>query len=555
MSASRRLTRSVSRSTARRSAIALTTAVGLTSVALVAPASAGVPTSVARFAVGPFSSAEDAPESPVTLDVTYELDGEKISADDLAGKTGRLEVTYLVRNRTTTPTELRFKDGKGEEIVETVDLVAPYVGRLAVALPARAGDIEAEGAEVLTDSLAWSLVLFNPIGEPAQQLKLSMNVSDAVVPEAELQVAKVTPTDGGALARGTAAAEEASGNSTRLTEGVFKIDSSVLKLRDGATQLFDGLVQLADGSAALNEGLADRAAPGAQKLSDGLGTAREGGDKLASGLGQLADGSKTLGAGLTSANDGGKALSAGLDQLVSGGGRLIAGLDSAACRWQPPGRGPAQHVRGARPLGRHQVGRGRPGLGQGRRHRAGDRSAHRAEGSVGPALRPRPRPRHARRHRPRWPAAGPDRDRGRPQGRPGRAGRSAQHRPGRARPPGRARRRHGQQERPQREAQGRRCPRPAGRWRERRRRWRQGALRQPGCPGRRAGRRRRPRGARHGGCAEGGRLRPQERVVARPGPRLRRCGPGRHRRPHQHARLARRARRPGGRPHRRRRRA
>ena len=327
-STTRRLTRSISRSTARR-AVAVGTAAGLVGVALVAPAAAAVPAFAA--AVSPFATSKASSEAPVTLKATYELDGKKVSRNALVGKSGLLEVTYVVRNTTAQPTEIRYKDGTGKEIVETTDVVTPYVGRLAVTVPDGFRDVTADGAEVLEDgSLGWSLVLFNPVGEPAQQLKWTARVSDAELPPATLQVARVTPTGAKVLSSGVKQAEETAAGSVALTAGVFKIDGSVLKLRDGATELLDGLVQLADGASALRAGLADKAAPGAVKLSEGLGKARQGGAELDAGVGQLAAGAETLSAGLQAADSGGQALAVGLDKLIAGGGRLIAGLDAAA---------------------------------------------------------------------------------------------------------------------------------------------------------------------------------------------------------------------------------
>ena len=43
--------------------------------------------------------------------------------------------TYTVANTTATPTVLRYKDGHGKTITETVGLVSPLVGQLQTDLP------------------------------------------------------------------------------------------------------------------------------------------------------------------------------------------------------------------------------------------------------------------------------------------------------------------------------------------------------------------------------------------------------------------------------------
>lgn len=299
---------------------------------LVAPAAAGVP-AFAPSGISPFAAQKAAVEAPVTLKATYELDGKKVGREDVAGKSGQLEVTYVVRNTTAEPTVIRFKDGTGKEVVETADIVTPYVGRLAVAVPSGFRDVSADGAEVLADgSLAWSLLLFNPVGEPAQQLKWTARVRDAELPPATLQVARVTPAGAKALSSGVARAEETAAGSVKLTEGVFKIDSSVLKLRDGATTLLDGLVKLADGAGDLRAGLADKAAPGAVKLAEGMAKAEAGGAKLSTGLAELAGGADKVATGARSLSDGLGQISGGLDQLAAAGGLPAAAQGATALR-------------------------------------------------------------------------------------------------------------------------------------------------------------------------------------------------------------------------------
>lgn len=177
MSALRPFVRSVARSTSSRRAVAVTTAAGLVGVALVTPAAAAVPGSAVR-AIAPVAAEQARSEAPVTLKATYKLDGKKIARDDIAGRSGVLETTYVVRNSTVEQTEIRFKDGTGKEVVETVDVVTPYVGQLAVGVPSGFADVAADGAELVGDRLSWSLVLFNPIGEPAQQLSWTARVRD-----------------------------------------------------------------------------------------------------------------------------------------------------------------------------------------------------------------------------------------------------------------------------------------------------------------------------------------------------------------------------------------
>jgi putative membrane protein len=271
---------------------------------------------------------------PVTLKAEYTLDGEKIDAEDLVGKTGDLEVTYTVVNRTAEPTEITYQDYEGNDITETADVVTPYVGSLDLVLPAEFAGITAEGADVGGDGrngtkISWSLVLFDPVGSPAQQISWTAKIDGGELPPVEMTVVPVGPGGNSVLPRAQASYDQIGGGLTTLTGGAFRIDGKVLELRDGARKILDGVTQLNDGAQALNKGLADTAAPGAQKLSDGLGSARSGGQQLDSGLGQLLAGSGTLSDGLGSARSGGQQLDSGLAQLLAGSGTLADGLQSA----------------------------------------------------------------------------------------------------------------------------------------------------------------------------------------------------------------------------------
>lgn len=264
-------------------------------------------------------------ELPVTLKASYRLDGEQVDPDDVVGRSGTLETTYTVVNRTAEPTEISYLDGKGQQITETVGLVTPYVGRLQVALPSQFRNVRAEGSDGGGDgrggtALSWTLVLFDPIGEPAQRLIWTADVEDAELPPTQLQVVPVDAGGNRVLDTSMTTIGAGATAASALTAGAFKIDGKVLEVRDGARKIFDGLVQLEEGANALNAGLADSAAPGSRQLADGLGQAKAGGDKLAGGLDQLADGNEALAQGLRSTS--------GQDDLSGGAAKIAGGLVS-----------------------------------------------------------------------------------------------------------------------------------------------------------------------------------------------------------------------------------
>jgi putative membrane protein len=290
-------------------------------------------------------------EMPVTLKAAYTLDGKKVKPQDVVGKSGTLEATYTVVNRTAEPTEITYKDGKGQDITETMDLVTPYVGTLQVVVPGKFADVVAPFADVAGDgrggtAAKWTLVLFDPLGAPAQQLTWTAQVTDAELPPATLQVVPVAPNGNQVLSNSEISISEGATAAAALTAGAYKIDGKVLELRDGARQILDGLSQLSDGADALNAGLAGSAAPGARTLADGIGSAEEGGAKIADGNEALAQGLRST-TGKADLAGGAAQLAAGLSSARSGSGQLAAGLESASAGAQKVAAGNTDLAAGA----------------------------------------------------------------------------------------------------------------------------------------------------------------------------------------------------------------
>ena len=299
-------------------------------------------------------------EQPVEVTATYTMDGEAIEPDDLVGRTGVLTTTYTVKNVSTQPTDVEFRDAYGARQTETVDLPLPLAGQLETTLSKNFTDVVSEGAVLAGDGrgntkLKWTLILFEPLGALEQTLTVTSQVTDAELPPTTVQVVPVV-IEQAPLSSGNEAYTDAAAATYELTQGATTIDRNLLRLATGAGALLDGLVKLADGAAALRAGLGD-AATGSGQLADGLveadnggadlgaglillsdgsielaagmSKARAGGAELAAGLGRLGDGAQALSDGLASADAGGEKLADGLDQLEDGSAQLADGLDTA----------------------------------------------------------------------------------------------------------------------------------------------------------------------------------------------------------------------------------
>ncbi|HEY0888088.1 MAG TPA: hypothetical protein VGE38_00575 [Nocardioides sp.] len=276
---------------------------------------------------------------PLKVGVTYLLDGKKVSAADVVGESGRLEVRYRVENVSAKPTEVSYPDGQGGTVTETVDVPVPMVGSLTVNTPPNYRNVSSGEANLAGDGkggtkLSFTMTLFPPIGSTTAEFGYTADITDGVVPRADISALPVNPLDSPTFKTAASSYQGGADTGAQLAAGATEIDANLLKLRDGAADLLAGLIQLHDGAGQLNEGLS-KAAPGAQKLSDGLGKARDGGKKLADGAGKLAaglgdadSGAKKLQSGASELNAGQRSLAGGLKQLNDGLAALPAGLQT-----------------------------------------------------------------------------------------------------------------------------------------------------------------------------------------------------------------------------------
>jgi hypothetical protein len=131
---------------------------------------------------------------PLQVSVAYELNGKKMNAQHIVGKTGELKVSYVITNTTTKPTTVTFKNALGVKETTTVKVPVPVAAAFSVTIPAAFTDVHAEGASASgngngTSGLSWTLFLFDPLGGVKQSVSYQAHVTDAVVPSATLDAA------------------------------------------------------------------------------------------------------------------------------------------------------------------------------------------------------------------------------------------------------------------------------------------------------------------------------------------------------------------------------
>jgi putative membrane protein len=267
---------------------------------------------------------------PIKLTIAYKLDGKPVKASDIVGKSGHLDVTYTVENTTGMPTKLSFDDGKGGTVTKTVDVPIPLVGSLSTTAPENFDNVMSKQASMGGDGhggtqMQFTMTLLPPVGPASSTFGYSADITDGVIPRAELQVLPVDPLASPTFSSAAASYKGGADTGVQLTDGALQMDDGLMRLRGGASDLVAGLIKLHDGAGQLSSGLKDTAVPGATKLADGTTQLDDGGKKLADGAGQLSDGLQQLKSkapqladGVQQIYDGQKALADGLTQLYDG---------------------------------------------------------------------------------------------------------------------------------------------------------------------------------------------------------------------------------------------
>ncbi|WP_426592819.1 hypothetical protein ACPPVS_13765 [Cellulomonas sp. McL0617] len=248
---------------------------------------------------------------PLTVKVSYTLDGKPVDPGNVVGRTGTLGVHYVVTNTTRRTQDVTYDDGTGTRTTASAQTVVPMIGQLVTTLPASFTDVSSDEAGAAGDGhggtrLTFQMTLFPPIGSDTAEFGYTAHVAHGLVPPANLTSMAVSPLDYPSFKDGSASYQAGAQKGVDLTAGALQIDASVLKLHDGSAQLLAGLLQLHDGATQLSSGLNDDAAPGAaalavgaRTLDAGLSEARSKAPQLIAGLGQVDHGLAQVDAGLT----------------------------------------------------------------------------------------------------------------------------------------------------------------------------------------------------------------------------------------------------------------
>ncbi|MGN1136227.1 MAG: hypothetical protein ACI4SF_08420 [Oscillospiraceae bacterium] len=231
-------------------------------------------------------------EIPWTISIKYFLDGKELSAEEIAGKSGALEIKISITENEKCSSD--FYENYALQCSFTLDTEL-------------CRNISASGATVAN------------VGSKKQ-------ITYTVLPDKGLEKSIFTDVTDFEMAEGSI-------NGIKMSLGLDiddeDIDQKITDLTDGAKELDDGAKELYDGTIELNDGVSDMN-EGIQKLRDGIAEAQDGLSELNEKSSELVDGSAEVKKALIKIQTSLSGVSAGtdeLEQLVSASAQIKSGID------------------------------------------------------------------------------------------------------------------------------------------------------------------------------------------------------------------------------------
>lgn len=274
---------------------------------------------------------ETSQELPVSVKMTYFLDGREISAADLAGKSGKVKIRIDYTNNSSRNAKI---NGKKETIY------TPFMMATGMILPTDTfTNVEVTNGKVISDGNN-NIVL--GIGFPGLYDSLKLGDLDsfkdkespdyveitADVEDFSLALTATVATTGTLNELGLDdiddlddlqdSLDKLTESSTALVEGSRALQEGIQELDSSADTLVDGLNSADDGAGQLKDGI--------DTMNNSKGTLISGIDKLVAGMESLGSGAGSLQSGVKSYTDGAAQLNAGIDQVNTGAKQLNAGI-------------------------------------------------------------------------------------------------------------------------------------------------------------------------------------------------------------------------------------
>lgn len=245
---------------------------------------------------------------PVGVFITYKLDGTTVTAAELAGKSGKVEITLRYENSSTY-----------HDIIDTRDtlMTTPFFMLSAIVMDETVfSNVEVSQGKVVSEGDTQIAIAYGMPGF-SKALKLSGDMKESI--EEKLSDT-VTITADAINFELDSIYTVATADLLSEMEFDKDTDDELDKLEDALDDMIEASDELISGSSGLTEGL--------NTLNTSFDAFSNGITGLKDGAKALADGTKQLSAGMKSYADGVKTLKTGTDQYVDGTASLADGVIS-----------------------------------------------------------------------------------------------------------------------------------------------------------------------------------------------------------------------------------
>ncbi|MBQ9232464.1 MAG: hypothetical protein IJ167_00315 [Lachnospiraceae bacterium] len=235
-------------------------------------------------------------ELPVSVKVTYYLDGKETKAEDMAGVSGNVKIRFDYTNNTSVEKEI---NGKKE------DIKIPFVAISGLILNENCTNVVVENGRTMPQGASTIVIGYgvpgikDSLGLEDSDLSEDLSLPDYFEVSADVTDFSLDMT----MTAVVSASEFSFGGDLDMSD----LDSMIDEMSDAGDALADGSKQLADGTATLLEKMGEFTT-GAKQLADGAGQVKNGVDTLVTS-------SDSLAKGITTINQSAAGISQGLTTL------------------------------------------------------------------------------------------------------------------------------------------------------------------------------------------------------------------------------------------------
>lgn len=278
-------------------------------------------------------------ELPVSVSLSYRLDGKEISPEELAGKSGKVEIHVKYTNHSSVRKKVNGEQEK---------MYTPFLMATGVILPTeKFTDVEVDHGRIVNEGSNNIVVGFGVPGM-VESLDLSGDTAEKFPSEFTVTADVSDFSLGNTITYASASILsdlEVDDDSTLddLEDDIETLVDSSEELVDGSKTLSEKLGELqdkfeeyADGEKELNKGINDLAA-GGNKLAKGVKEYTAGVDSLANGTKDYVNGAKKITDGASQIYGAAKEMPGGYKEFSGGISKYTAGVDEIAEKMKTSG--------------------------------------------------------------------------------------------------------------------------------------------------------------------------------------------------------------------------